>query len=337
MFFRGRVASYSSLPVFPTDDKRIRFGLIRTAATPAKIANQKNSEPRKKSGKPMGPRGKSMSPSPAAGTVRKGQPRDQETSMANVTIKELLDAGVHFGHQTKRWNPKMKRFIYGERNGIYIIDLQQTTRRYRQATRFIKNMVGEGKSVLFIATKKQAQSIIQEEAERCGMFHVTQRWLGGMLTNHQTIRKSVERLKKIESMKESDQWARLPKKEVAQIEKEESKLRSTLSGIRGMGQLPGAIFVVDPKKEHIAIHEANRLGIPVVAMVDTNCDPDLIDYPIPANDDAIRSIRLMAEGIADAVLEGALSRRSPGKVAAEPAAANAELAEAFSAGNSGDK
>ena len=257
--------------------------------------------------------------------------------MANVTIKELLDAGVHFGHQTKRWNPKMKRFIYGERNGIYIIDLQQTTRRYRQATRFIKNMVGEGKSVLFIATKKQAQSIIQEEAERCGMFHVTQRWLGGMLTNHQTIRKSVERLKKIESMKESDQWARLPKKEVAQIEKEESKLRSTLSGIRGMGQLPGAIFVVDPKKEHIAIHEANRLGIPVVAMVDTNCDPDLIDYPIPANDDAIRSIRLMAEGIADAVLEGALSRRSPGKVAAEPAAANAELAEAFSAGNSGEK
>ena len=258
--------------------------------------------------------------------------------MKNVTIKELLDAGVHFGHQTKRWNPKMKRFIYGERNGIYIIDLQQTTRRYRQATRFIRNVVGEGKSVLFIATKKQAQSIIEEEAERCGMFHVTHRWLGGMLTNHQTIRKSVDRLKKIEAMKESDQWARLPKKEVAQIEKEESKLRSTLSGIRGMGQLPGAIFVVDPKKEHIAIHEANRLGIPVVAMVDTNCDPDLIDFPIPANDDAIRSIRLMAEGIADAVIEGGLSRRSSGKAAAPESPAGAsELEQAFSAGESGEK
>jgi small subunit ribosomal protein S2 len=252
--------------------------------------------------------------------------------MATVTIKELLDAGVHFGHQTKRWNPKMKRFIYGERNGIYIIDLQQTTRRYRQATAFIKKIVGEGKTVLFIATKKQAQSIIVEEAERCGMFHITQRWLGGMLTNHQTIRKSVDRLKKIEAMKEGEQWARLPKKEIAQLEKEESKLRGTLSGIRGMGQLPGAIFVVDPKKEHIAIHEANRLGIPVVAMVDTNCDPDLIDFPIPANDDAIRSIRLMAEGIADAVIEGGLSRRTAQK-SPEPAVINAGLEEAFKAGD----
>lgn len=249
--------------------------------------------------------------------------------MASVTIKDLLDAGVHFGHQTKRWNPKMKRFIYGERNGIYIIDLQQTTRRYRQATRFIRNVVADGKSVLFIATKKQAQTIIQEEAERCGMFHVTQRWLGGMLTNHQTIRKSVDRLKKIEAMKEGDQWARLPKKEVAQIEKEESKLRLILSGIRGMNQLPGAIFVVDPKKEHIAIHEANRLGIPVVAMVDTNCDPDLIDFPIPANDDAIRSIRLMAEGISDAVIEGGLSRKSHPPTT-QTASVNAELQEAFS-------
>jgi small subunit ribosomal protein S2 len=300
--------------------------------------NKYCSESRNSSGNPTGPQRRFLSPAWAAGTVRKGQPTDQETGMKNVTIKELLDAGVHFGHQTKRWNPKMKRFIYGERNGIYIIDLQQTTRRYRQATRFIRNVVGEGKSVLFIATKKQAQSIIEEEAERCGMFHVTHRWLGGMLTNHQTIRKSVDRLKKIEAMKESDQWARLPKKEVAQIEKEESKLRSTLSGIRGMGQLPGAIFVVDPKKEHIAIHEANRLGIPVVAMVDTNCDPDLIDFPIPANDDAIRSIRLMAEGIADAVIEGGLSRRSSGKAAApESPAVASELEQAFSAGESGEK
>lgn len=284
----------------------------------------------------MGPYGRNGRQASMAGEVCKGATQQKERAMATVTIKDLLDAGVHFGHQTKRWNPKMKRFIYGERNGIYIIDLQQTTRRYRQATRFIKNIVADGKSVLFIATKKQAQAIIQEEAERCGMFYVTQRWLGGMLTNHQTIRKSVDRLKKIEMMKESDQWSRLPKKEVAQIEKEEHKLRQTLSGIRGMGQLPGAIFVVDPKKEHIAIHEANRLGIPVVAMVDTNCDPDLIDFPIPANDDAIRSIRLMSEGIADAIIEGGLSRRSPGKTV-EPSAVNAELAEAFAAGNPEEK
>ncbi|MHB1284987.1 MAG: 30S ribosomal protein S2 [Leptospirales bacterium] len=226
--------------------------------------------------------------------------------MTDVTLKEMLEAGVHFGHQTKRWNPKMKRFIYGERNGIYILDLQQTVRRFRAAREFLKGVVRNRGSVLFVGTKRQAKPIIQQEAERCGMFFVTERWLGGMLTNLQTVRKSVERLQKIEAMMESDQIARLPKKEIAQLEKEHGKLVSILNGIRGMTHLPSAIFVIDPKKEHIAIHEANRLGIPVIAMVDTNCDPDVIQFPIPSNDDAIRSIRLVTGGVADAVLAGAL-------------------------------
>lgn len=226
--------------------------------------------------------------------------------MTDVTLKEMLEAGVHFGHQTKRWNPKMKRFIYGERNGIYILDLQQTVRRFRSAREFVKSVVRNRGSVLFVGTKRQAQPIIQQEAERCGMFFVTERWLGGMLTNLQTVRKSVERLQKIETMMESDQISRLPKKEIAQLEKEHGKLVAILNGIRGMTHLPAAIFVVDPKKEHIAIHEANRLGIPVIAMVDTNCDPDVVQFPVPSNDDAIRSIRLVTGGVADAVLAGAL-------------------------------
>ncbi len=241
--------------------------------------------------------------------------------MTEVTLKEMLEAGVHFGHQTKRWNPKMKRFIYGERNGIYILDLQQTVRRFRSAREFVKSVVRARGSILFVGTKRQAQPIIQQEAERCGMYFVTERWLGGMLTNLQTVRKSVERLQKIESMMESDQIARLPKKEVASLEKEHSKLLSILNGIRGMSHIPAAVFVVDPKKEHIAVHEANRLGIPVIAMVDTNCDPDLVQFPIPSNDDAIRSIRLVTAGVADAVLAGALEaqvQRNEPVVAEEP-------------------
>ena len=236
----------------------------------------------------------------------KVNPRYEENVMIDVTLKEMLEAGVHFGHQTKRWNPKMKRFIYGERNGIYILDLQQTVRRFRVAREFAKSVVRNRGSILFVGTKRQAQPIIQQEAQRCGMYFVTERWLGGMLTNLQTVRKSVERLNKIEEMMESGQISRLPKKEVAQLEKEHEKLASILNGIRGLSHLPAAIFVVDPKKEHIAVHEANRLGIPVIAMVDTNCDPDMIQFPIPSNDDAIRSIRLITAGIADAVLDGAL-------------------------------
>ncbi len=246
---------------------------------------------------------------------------EKERNVTEVTLKEMLEAGVHFGHQTKRWNPKMKRFIYGERNGIYILDLQQTVRRFRSAREFVKSVVRARGSILFVGTKRQAQPIIQQEAERCGMYFVTERWLGGMLTNLQTVRKSVERLQKIESMMESDQIARLPKKEVASLEKEHSKLLSILNGIRGMSHIPAAVFVVDPKKEHIAVHEANRLVIPVIAMVDTNCDPDLVQFPIPSNDDAIRSIRLVTAGVADAVLAGALEaqvQRNEPVVAEEP-------------------
>ena len=246
---------------------------------------------------------------------------EKERNVTEVTLKEMLEAGVHFGHQTKRWNPKMKRFIYGERNGIYILDLQQTVRRFRSAREFVKSVVRARGSILFVGTKRQAQPIIQQEAERCGMYFVTERWLGGMLTNLQTVRKSVERLQKIESMMESDQIARLPKKEVASLEKEHSKLLSILNGIRGMSHIPAAVFVVDPQKVHIAVHEANRLGIPVIAMVDTNCDPDLVQFPIPSNDDAIRSIRLVTAGVADAVLAGALEaqvQRNEPVVAEEP-------------------
>jgi len=229
--------------------------------------------------------------------------------MMEVTLKEMLEAGVHFGHQTKRWNPKMKRFIYGERNGIYILDLQQTVKRFRVAREYAKSVVRNRGSILFVGTKRQAQPIIQQETQRCGMYYVTERWLGGMLTNLQTVRKSVERLQKIEEMMDNGQISRLPKKEIAKLEKEHGKLVSILDGIRGMTHLPAAIFVVDPKKEHIAVHEANRLGIPVIAMVDTNCDPDSIQFPIPSNDDAIRSIRLITAGIADAVLDGALENQ----------------------------
>lgn len=221
-----------------------------------------------------------------------------------VTMKELLEAGVHFGHQVKRWNPKMKKYIFGERNGIYIIDLQKTLRGLEEAYRFVKETSLGNVPILFVGTKKQAQDAIQEEAQRAGAFFVNQRWLGGMLTNFSTIRKSIERLKSIEKMKEDGTYEALSKKEISGLEKERGKLEKNLSGIKNMPELPGAIFVIDPKKEKIAIAEARKLSIPVVAVVDTNCDPDEVDYVIPGNDDAIRAIKLIASKMADSVIEG---------------------------------
>jgi len=225
--------------------------------------------------------------------------------MSEVTMKQLLEAGVHFGHQTSRWNPKMKPYIFGARNGIYIIDLQQTVRMFRDAYGYVRELVADGGTILFVGTKKQAQDAIREEAERCGMYHVTNRWLGGMLTNFQTIKQSIDRLRKHEETLESAAMAEaLTKKELIMISRERDKLMASLGGIKNMRKLPDALFIVDPKKEEIAVKEANKLGIPVVAAVDTNCDPDVIDYKIPGNDDAIRAIRLFCTAIADAVLEG---------------------------------
>ena len=224
--------------------------------------------------------------------------------MGVISIRELLEAGVHFGHQTNRWNPKMKRFIFGERNGIYIIDLQQTVQRFGTAYAFIRDSVAAGEYVLFVGTKPQAADILEEEAKRAGMFFVNQRWLGGMLTNFQTIRKSIEKLKKFEGIIADPTHQGLTKKEVGQIQKELVKLEKSLSGIKNMTSLPGCIFVLDTRVEHIAVKEANRLGIPVVAIVDTNCDPESITYPIPGNDDAIRSIKLITSRLADASIEG---------------------------------
>jgi len=221
-----------------------------------------------------------------------------------VTMKELLEAGVHFGHQMKRWNPKMKRFIFGERNGIYIIDLQKTTKMLDDAYNFIRDVAGRGETVLFVGTKKQAQDVIVEESQRAKVFFVNQRWLGGVLTNFKTIRLSIEKLKKIEKMKDDGTYSLLPKKEVAKLEVERLRIEKNLSGVKEMGSLPGAVFVVDPRKESIAVAEARKLSIPVIAIVDTNCDPDEIDYIIPGNDDAIRAIRLITSKMADAVLEG---------------------------------
>ncbi len=224
--------------------------------------------------------------------------------MSTITMKELLEAGVHFGHQAKRWNPKMKKYIFGERNGIYIIDLQKTLKLFKEAYDFVRTSASEGKDILFVGTKKQAQDAITEEAKRCGMYYVSHRWLGGMLTNFNTVKKSIDRLKKIEKMKEDGTYDKLTKKEVAGLEKERTKLEKILSGIKSMSQPPSMIFVIDPRKETIAVQEANKLNIPVVAVVDTNCDPDNIDYVIPGNDDAIRAIRLMASKVADAIIEG---------------------------------
>ena len=224
--------------------------------------------------------------------------------MAVISMKHLLEAGVHFGHQTRRWNPKMAPYIFTERNGIYIIDLQKTVRKMDEAYMFVRNLAMEGKSLLFVGTKKQAQESIEQEAKRCNMFYVNHRWLGGMLTNFRTIRTRVDRLNEIDKMEESGQFDVLPKKEVIKLELERAKLQANLGGIRGMKALPGAVFVVDPKKEQIAVAEARALGIPIVGIVDTNCDPDEIDYVIPGNDDAIRAVKLIAGKLADAVLEG---------------------------------
>lgn len=224
--------------------------------------------------------------------------------MAIVTMKQLLEAGVHFGHQTRRWNPKMKEYIFTERNGIYIIDLQKTVRGVEVAYNFIRDVVANGESVLFVGTKKQAHDTVKEEAERCGEFYVNERWLGGMLTNFRTIRTRIQRLKELEEREADGSLDLLPKKEAAILRKELEKLRRFLGGIRSMERLPGALFVIDPRKERIAVSEARKLGIPIVAIVDTNCDPDEVDYVIPGNDDAIRAIRLLTGVIADAVLEG---------------------------------
>jgi len=225
--------------------------------------------------------------------------------MAEVSMKQLLEAGVHFGHQTSRWNPKMKPYIFGARNGIYIIDLQQTVKLFRDAYGYIRDLVADGGVLMFVGTKKQAQDAIREEAERCGALYVNNRWLGGMLTNFQTIKASIDRLKRFEEILEDPKMAEaLTKKEMLGIRRERDKLLASMGGIKNMKRLPDAMFVIDPKKEEIAVREANRLSIPVVAVVDTNCDPDLIDYKIPGNDDAIRAIRLFCAAVAEAVIEG---------------------------------
>ncbi|MEE8587470.1 MAG: 30S ribosomal protein S2, partial [Acidobacteriota bacterium] len=224
--------------------------------------------------------------------------------MSAISIKQLLDAGVHFGHQTRRWNPKMKDFIFGERNGIYIIDLQKTLGLFKEAVAFTAQLAAQGKTVLFVGTKPQAQDAVQEAAERCGMYFVNNRWLGGLLTNFTTIQIGIKRYKELESKKANGFYDKLSKKEVARLERERKKLEKNLRGIRDMGRLPDAIFIVDSNKEAIAVKEAVRLRIPVIAIVDTNCDPDLVDYVIPGNDDALRSVRLFASTIADAILAG---------------------------------
>jgi small subunit ribosomal protein S2 len=254
-------------------------------------------------------------------------------------MKEFLEAGVHFGHQTRRWNPKMKEYIYGERNGIYIIDLQKTLKLFKEAAKFLTDLAREGKTVLFVGTKRQAQEAIAEEATRCAMYYVNHRWLGGLLTNHATIQKSIQRLKELEEMSKDGRYELLTKKEVQRLERERHHLEQNLSGIKDMPELPGALFVVDSHKEEIAVQEARKLGIPVVGIVDTNCDPDLVDYVIAGNDDALRAIRLFTSRIADSIMEGrqaAVDKQlEEEKIAAEKAAEELEaqrLAAAIAAG-----
>ncbi|ASS91533.1 MAG: 30S ribosomal protein S2 [Bacillaceae bacterium] len=224
--------------------------------------------------------------------------------MSVISMKQLLEAGVHFGHQTRRWNPKMKRYIFTERNGIYIIDLQKTVKKVEEAYQFARELAANGGNILFVGTKKQAQESVKEEAERAGMFYVNQRWLGGTLTNFATIQKRIARLKEIEKMQEDGTFDVLPKKEVVRLKKELERLEKFLGGIKEMKQLPDAVYIIDPRKERIAVSEARKLNIPIIGIVDTNCDPDEIDYVIPANDDAIRAVKLLTSKIADAVLEG---------------------------------
>jgi len=244
-------------------------------------------------------------------------------------MKELLEAGVHFGHQTKRWNPKMKEFIFGERNGIYIIDLQKTLKMFKEASKFIADLSAGGKTVLFVGTKRQAQDAIAEEATRAGAFYVNQRWLGGLLTNWVTVQKSVKRLKELDEMATDGRYELLPKKEVIKLERERKHLQANLAGIKNLNRLPDAVFVIDSNKEQIAVREARKLGIPVVAVVDTNCDPTEVDYVIPGNDDALRAIRLFASKVADSVVEGSqlLNDKQAADLAAGVAQAEAAAAQ----------
>ena len=258
--------------------------------------------------------------------------------MVSVTMKELLEAGVHFGHQVRRWNPKMKEYIFGERNGIYIIDLQKTQRMFRDAIGFVTNAIAEdrGKTVLFVGTKRQAQDAVREEAERCGQYYVNQRWLGGLLTNFQTVQKSIKRLKELESMQTDGRYEKLTKKERIKLDREREGLNKNLSGIKSMTRLPDVVFIIDVRKEEIAVAEANRLGIPIVAVVDTNCSPEGIDYVIPGNDDALRAVRLFASRIADSILEGQHIATEGGVVAqTEEDEANAGEAAAGEGSESG--
>jgi small subunit ribosomal protein S2 len=249
--------------------------------------------------------------------------------LANITMKELLEAGVHFGHQTKRWNPKMKEYIFGERNGIYIIDLQKTLKMFKEASKFVQDLAADGRIILFVGTKRQAQDAIAEEAQRCSMFYVNQRWLGGLLTNWITVQKSVKRLKELDEMATDGRYDLLPKKEVIKLERERKHLQANLAGIKNMTRLPDAIFVIDSNKEQIAVKESRKLGIPVVAVVDTNCDPSEVDYVIPGNDDALRAIRLFTSKISESIAEGVHARddkqmadiqaaAAPEQISAEP-------------------
>ena len=248
--------------------------------------------------------------------------------MANITMKELLEAGVHFGHQTKRWNPRMKEYIFGERNGIYIIDLQKTLKMFKEASKFVQDLAADGKVVLFVGTKRQAQDAIAEEAGRCRMFYVNQRWLGGLLTNWVTVQKSVKRLKELDDMATDGRYELLPKKEVIKLERERKHLQANLAGIKNMSRLPDAIFVIDSNKEQIAVREARKLGIPVVAVVDTNCDPSEVDYVIPGNDDALRAIRLFTSKISESIAEGvnAIGDKQMAEIQAVADVAPAEVA-----------
>jgi small subunit ribosomal protein S2 len=248
---------------------------------------------------------------PGGEEAKGGKNKEGNPTMAVISMKQLLEAGVHFGHQTRRWNPKMAQYIFTERNGIYIIDLQKTVRKIDEAYLFVRDIALEGKSILFVGTKKQAQESIEAEAKRCNMFYVNNRWLGGTLTNFKTIRSRIDRLNAIDAMERSGQFEVLPKKEVIKLVAEREKLEKNLGGIREMKKLPGALFVVDPRKERIAVAEARILGIPIVGIVDTNCDPDEIDYVIPGNDDAIRAVKLIAGKMADAVLEGRQGEQAP--------------------------
>ncbi len=252
-----------------------------------------------------------------------------KNSLAQLNLKQLLEAGVHFGHQTKRWNPKMSKFIFGEKNGIYIIDLEKTLVSFKKACDFLLSVASDGQEVLFVGTKKQAKDPIRESAEKCSMPYVNERWLGGMLTNFSTVRKSISRLDELDKMEREGTYDFITKKEVLQLKKEREKLNKNLAGVRNMNRTPSAVFVIDPKKEEIAVKEANRLKIPVIALVDTNCDPDPIDFPIPANDDAIRAVKLFCHVMSEVVLEGrkTFDRTSPTPESEKPEPVSEEVIE----------